>query len=151
MAVNQHTPSSPPPTPPSHISSYADNCALWTILVTSSQHSQATKREQVGSWIDIAFDDGEETVDRMIYTNRCHQYERNKVVNLMFSDGSSRNVTLSDHCSSVNIPLIPPVTTSSVKLTVLSVYISKSWSNNGARTIGTTLSSVPAFRSLEKT
>ena len=105
--------------------------------VDGSYHTEwATKREQVGSWIDIAFDNGEETIDTMVYSNRCSEHERNNVVQLTFSDGSSRNVTLSDHCTQVNIPLDPPVTTSSVKLTVLSVFRAKSWSNNGAREIG---------------
>ena len=105
--------------------------------VDGNYHTEwATKQEQAGSWIDIAFDNGEETIDRMVYSNRCNENERNKVVQLIFSDGSSRNVTLSDHCSNTLIPLDPPVTTSSVKITVLSTYTTKTSANNGAREIG---------------
>lgn len=105
--------------------------------VDGNYHTEwATKQEQVGSWIEIAFDNGEETIDRMVFSNRCNGNERSKVVQLTFSDGNSRNVTLSDHCSNTLFSLDPPITTSTVKITVLSAHVAKTWANNGAREIG---------------
>jgi hypothetical protein len=51
----------------------------------------------------------------MVFSNRCGETERSKVVQLLFSDGTTQNVTLANDCneaiyqleqsvSSLNIP-----------------------------------------------
>lgn len=101
----------------------------------SSVHTEwATDAEQAGAWIVMEFDRGEETIDRMVYANRCGEFDRNKVVQLEFSDGTMQNVTVANHCDLEVIPLESSVTTSTVKLTVVTAYQTTS-GNNGARMI----------------
>lgn len=94
-----------------------------------------TKREQAGAWIEVTFDGGAETIDRMQYANRCQEHEMNKVLELSFDDGTTQKVTIpkANGCDSHTYSL-KPVRTSAVKATVLEAHPGgQEWSNNGMR------------------
>ena len=95
----------------------------------------ATKKEQAGAWITMDFDKGEETINRMVYSNRCGEFDRNKVVQLEFSDGTRQNITVPNHCDAQVFELNSPVKTSAVKLTIVETYATKPSASNGARMI----------------
>ena len=95
----------------------------------------ATQQEQVGAWMSMAFDNGVHTVDRMVYSNLCGEFKQNKVVQLEFSDGTTQMVNVSNHCDAEVVELDAPVTTSTVKLTVVEAYSTDPNANSGARMI----------------
>ena len=89
----------------------------------------ATKGEGVGSWIWLQLD-GAYTLATMDYANRGGN-ERNKVVRLEFSDGSTQQVTLQNSAATARL-ILTPVSTTFVKIVVISVY---STYHNGANEI----------------
>ena len=110
----------------SDLGSGADEMTAW-----------ATQGEGVGSWIELSFA-SPQNINAMKYANRdafaASGQEANKQVRLDFSDGSSATVDLLpvenenfDHYYS-----FPSVVTSSVRITVLTVYGTV---NNGAEEI----------------
>ena len=88
----------------------------------------ATKGEGVGSWIESDLG-GTFSVSRFDYVQRANAREHNKDILLAFSDGSSQNFTLQSTDKVQTFTISPARATTSVKLTVNSVYAT---TNNGA-------------------
>lgn len=109
---------------------YGCSNAIDGVFNDAGGDSWATKGEGVGSWIELGFSQPWQ-IEKLRYQQRNCTCEHNKLIELVFSNGTTQQVTLAQN-TSIQAFDLSPVVAQSVKINVLTVH---GTTNNGATEI----------------